>query len=159
MLWCEGLLAEDPAPVLSAAAYFRSAGRLPWLGKCLEDAAVLQAAAGDPPAARRSLADALEIYAVLGAVWDTRRAAARLRPYGVRPGVRGARRRPKTGWPSLTGTEIRVAEMVARGLSNTDIAGQLLLSRRTVDTHVSHILTKLQVRSRREVAEHARAAS
>jgi DNA-binding NarL/FixJ family response regulator len=75
----------------------------------------------------------------------------------VRPGVRGARRRPKTGWLSLTDAEIRVAGMVARGLSNTDIAGQLLLSRRTVDTHVSHILTKLQVRSRYEVADLAKA--
>ena len=164
LLWSMGLLTGDPAPVLEAAAYFRSSQRLPWLGKTLEDAAVLQAEraaeeGGDVAAARATLAEALEVYAVLGAVWDSRRALARIRPFGVRPGVRGARRRPKNGWEALTGTESRVAEMVSRGLSNPDIAGRLQLSPRTVDTHVSHILTKLQVRSRREVAEHARAAA
>ena len=159
VVWASGLVAGDPLRVLEAAAYFRGAQRLPWLGKALEDAAVLQAVAGDVVSARVTLAEALEVYAGYGAVWDTRGALARIRPYGVRPGVRGARRRPKHGWEALTDTEVRVAEMVSRGLSNPDIAGQLQLSPRTVDTHVSHILTKLQVRSRREVAEHARAAA
>ena len=159
MLWCQGLLARDPEPILSAAEYFRESRRVPWYGRALEDAAVLRAAAGDLVSARSTLAEALEIYAELGAEWDTRRALSRIRPYGVRPGVRGARRRPKTGWQALTGTETRVASLVARGLSNPDIAGQLQLSRRTVETHVSHILTKLQLSSRREVAEHERSAT
>ena len=159
IVWSAGLLREDPGTVHSAAAYFRGARRLPWLGRSLEDAAVLEAAAGDLAAARGTLAGALEVYAGLGAVWDTRRALARIRPYGVRPGVRGARRRPKSGWEALTDTELRVAELVSRGLSNPDIAGQLQLSPRTVGNHVSHILMKLEVRSRREIAEHAAAAA
>jgi len=110
-------------------------------------------------AAPEYLAEALQVYAGLGAVWDTRRALARIRPYGVRPGVRGARRRPKNGWEALTDTEARIAELVSRGLSNPDIAGQLQLSRRTVGNHVSHILMKLQVSSRREVADLARSAA
>jgi tetratricopeptide (TPR) repeat protein len=90
--WSAGLLAGDPASVLSAAEYFRGAQRLPWLGKSLEDAAVLQAEAGDLTAARSTLAEALEVYAGLGAVWDSRRALARIRPYGVRPCSADARR-------------------------------------------------------------------
>ncbi|MFG2526131.1 LuxR C-terminal-related transcriptional regulator [Streptomyces sp. NPDC048527] len=42
--------------------------------------------------------------------------------------------------------------LVSKGQSNPATAGQLLLSRRTVETHVSHILAKLQVRSRRDIA-------
>ena len=153
--WCTGLLAGEPAPILAAASYYRTVGRQLNLANALEDAAVLQAAGGDLTSARAAFAEALDVYASLGAVWDARRSAARLRPYGVRPGVRGARQRPKSGWQALTVTEGRVAELVGQGMSNPDIAGQLLLSRRTVETHVSHILTKLQVRSRREVAERA----
>jgi DNA-binding NarL/FixJ family response regulator len=127
------------------------------LGNALEDAAVLQAAAGDTTAARATFDEATEAYAELGAVWDSRRAAGRLRAFGVRPGVRGVRRRPREGWSALTNTELRVADLVADGLSNPDIAVQLFLSRRTVETHVSHILAKLQLRSRRDVVK-ARAA-
>jgi len=48
--------------------------------------------------------------------------------------------------------ERRIAELVATGASNTAIADQLILSRRTVETHISRILAKLQVRSRAEIA-------
>jgi DNA-binding NarL/FixJ family response regulator len=97
------------------------------------------------------LDEALKIYAGLGASWDVRRAGSRLRPLGVRPGVRGPRRRAATGWQALTAMELRVAELVAAGRSNRDIATQLFVSHRTVESHVSRILAKLQVASRWEV--------
>ncbi|WP_329138355.1 AAA family ATPase [Streptomyces sp. NBC_01476] len=148
--WCRGLLHNDPAAVLAAAARYRTAGRRPQLGTALEDAAVVQAAVGDAAAARTTLAKALDTYAGLGATWTARRATARLRQFGIRPGGRGSRR-PETGWSALTDTELRVAELVAQGHSNPDIAARLTLSRRTVETHVSHILTKLRVHSRRDI--------
>ena len=156
--WCQGLVSADPAQIL-AAAYLRGVGRGPDLGNALEDAAVIQANAGQHEAARTTLRQALAVYDEMGTVWDSQRAQARLRPSGVVLGVRGPRRRPKTGWDSLTETELRVAEQVAAGQSNPDIAESLLLSRRTVESHVSHILNRLQVSSRRQVAELARARS
>jgi DNA-binding NarL/FixJ family response regulator len=51
----------------------------------------------------------------------------------------------------LTAAERTVAELVARGLSNPDIANELFLSRRTVQTHVSHILRKLGHASRVDI--------
>lgn len=110
---------------------------------------------GDADAARAALDEALTHYGDLGADFDIRRANAHLRPYGMRRGQRGARRRPTTGWEALTPTELRVAELVADGGSNPDIAVAMFLSRRTVQTHVSHILTKLGARSRIEIAHQA----
>jgi non-specific serine/threonine protein kinase len=52
----------------------------------------------------------------------------------------------------LTRREVQIAELVARGLSNEQVATQLNLSRRTVDAHLDHIRTKLGVRSRVGVA-------
>ena len=112
---------------------------------------MLLAQGGDPAAARRWSAEAIGIYEGLQAGWDIQRADARLREHGVRRGQRGARRRPDSGWESLTPTELKVAGLVAEGLSNPDIASNLVLSRRTVETHISHILTKLGVRSRTEI--------
>jgi DNA-binding CsgD family transcriptional regulator/tetratricopeptide (TPR) repeat protein len=154
--WSRGLIENDPAPVLAAGDYFRSATRLLELGNALEDAAVLLARADGPAAARDVMGEAIAVYAQLGAIGDTRRAAARLRPLGVRAGVRAAPRRPRTGWDSLTKTERRIAELLIAGGSNPDVAAELQLSRRTVETHVSHILAKLQVHSRLEIADFAR---
>jgi DNA-binding NarL/FixJ family response regulator len=53
---------------------------------------------------------------------------------------------------SLTRRESEVAELVARGLTNREIAGQLYLSVRTVEVHVDRILTKLGFRNRTELA-------
>jgi non-specific serine/threonine protein kinase len=54
--------------------------------------------------------------------------------------------------PELTGRELEVARLVADGLTNPDIAAALFLSRATVKTHVSHILRKLGLESRTQLA-------
>ncbi|MFC0548782.1 helix-turn-helix transcriptional regulator [Kutzneria chonburiensis] len=149
--WCRGLLAGDHSQVVQAAEYFREAKRPLELGNCLEDAAVLMAGL-DRATALATLTEAVDVYLSLGATWDVMRADSRARKHGVRRGQRGPRNRPETGWDALTGAELKVAVLVADGLSNPDIAAQLFLSRRTVQTHVSHILAKLGARSRVEIA-------
>jgi DNA-binding CsgD family transcriptional regulator len=90
-----------------------------------------------------------------GGVFDAEDATCSTRKHGVRRGQRGPRDRPATGWDAFTGAELKVAVLVAGGLSNPDIAARLFLSRRTVQTHVSHILAKLGARSRVEIARHS----
>jgi DNA-binding CsgD family transcriptional regulator/tetratricopeptide (TPR) repeat protein len=150
---CRGLVAGDPQAVLAAAAYCESAGRPFDRAQALEDAAVLLAAQGDVRSARRAFNDATRLYAELGATWDLRRADTRLRRYDIRRGRVGRRTRPAQGWDALTPTETKIARLVAAGRSNPDIAAELFLSRNTVQTHVSHILSKLGVRSRAEIIQ------
>ena len=68
---------------------------------------------------------------------------------------RGERRRPATGWGSLTPSEVSVARLVADGLANKEIAQRLFISPRTVQAHLSHIFTKLDVVSRVQLAKEA----
>jgi non-specific serine/threonine protein kinase len=68
---------------------------------------------------------------------------------GETPRVAAARRRDAA---PLTPREREVAELVAEGLSNRQIAGRLLVAKRTVDAHVEHILTKLGFSSRTRIA-------
>lgn len=60
--------------------------------------------------------------------------------------------RPSATDSTLSDREWEVAMLVARGLSNRQIAAQLIVSERTVDTHVSHILRKLSLVSRAQIA-------
>ncbi len=151
-LLCRGLAAADPQGLAAAADAFQRSG-WPWYeAQAHENAAVLLAASGREAEARRALDTAIGIYGRLGASWDSARAAARVGPHGIRLGVRGPRNRPKTGWAALTQTERKVAALVTEGCSDSDIAAQMFLSRRTIQSHVSSILTKLGLRSRREIA-------
>ena len=52
------------------------------------------------------------------------------------------------GLSNLTEREVEVLHELARGMSDTEIAGELFVSETTVKTHVSHILTKLKLRDR-----------
>ncbi|MEU7628757.1 AAA family ATPase [Nocardia sp. NPDC049220] len=151
-LLCRGLAEHEPAALAAAAAAFREAGRPLYEGQAFENAAVVLAVAGRGAEARVALDAAVDLYTRLGASWDIARAVARVRPYGIRRGVRGPRNRPKSGWAALTDTERKVAGLVAEGLSNGDIATQMFLSRRTIQSHVSNTLAKLGLRSRREIA-------
>ncbi|WP_433525872.1 helix-turn-helix transcriptional regulator [Nocardia pseudovaccinii] len=151
-LLCRGVAERDPAVVRTAAADFRKAGRPFYEAQAYENAALLFAADGRGSDARSALDSAVELYNGLGASWDTARAVARMRAYGIRRGVRGPRNRPKSGRAALTDTERKVAALVAEGFSNSDIAAQMFLSGRTIQSHVSNILAKLGIGSRRDIA-------
>jgi DNA-binding CsgD family transcriptional regulator len=153
-LWCRGLVNGDPAAVSSAADLLRAAELKSVLGNALEDAAELLARAGEPERARDTLLEALATYEELGAAWDTRRALSRLHAHGVRIRANAKGRAAASGPDALTPTQLRVAELVAEGYSNPEIAERLNLSRRTVESHVSHILAKLRVSSRGEIRAH-----
>jgi DNA-binding CsgD family transcriptional regulator len=158
---CRGLLTSDPRPLLEAAELYRGGRRILDRGLALENAAVLLAGRDQIMQARETLAAAMGEYASLAADWDMTRAEARMRPFGIRLGrlgrlgQRGPRGRPSSGWEALTPAELRVASLVADGLSNPAIAAGLFLSRQTVQTHMSHILAKLGAHSRVQVAREA----
>jgi DNA-binding NarL/FixJ family response regulator len=73
--------------------------------------------------------------------------------YATRKG--GGRKRPATGWASLTPAELEVARLVGMGLRNDAIARQLFIAPSTVKVHVSHIFAKLGITTRAELAAQA----
>jgi DNA-binding CsgD family transcriptional regulator len=151
-LYCRGLLDHDASRLLAAAQLYDDAGRPLPKARALEAAAECFVDAGDRSQARTTFTDAVEVYTALGAAADTARLQAAFRSHGIRRGPHAKHRRARSGWDSLTATEIKIAAFVEEGLSNTEIAARLLLSRRTVATHVSHILKKLDVHSRTDIA-------
>ena len=97
--------------------------------------------------ARQELRVAHEIFGSLGAAAFAERARAELEATGEH-----ARRRTVEAADSLTPQEARIARMAAEGASNPEIADQLYVSRRTVESHLTKIYTKLGVNSRTQLA-------
>jgi DNA-binding CsgD family transcriptional regulator len=97
--------------------------------------------------ARAHLRAALAIFEQLRAAGYVERAAQELRASGET-----ARRNDPKSTQSLTPTEIQVAQLVAQGLSNRDVAAQLFVSPRTVDFHLRNVFSKLSITSRGELA-------
>lgn len=93
-------------------------------------------------AARVALTEALELFDTLGAgLWAERAAAELARIPGRAPASSG-----------LSETERRVAELVACGLSNKDVAARMFVTVRTIEANLSKVYAKLGVRSRSELA-------
>jgi DNA-binding CsgD family transcriptional regulator len=155
---CRAMLDDSPQSLLAVVGDLEKAARPVACAFVLQEAAVRLAQRNDLTAARSAFARAVAIYEDLGAVWDLRQIESRLRPLGIRRGPRSPHHRAESGWEALTLAERNVARLVVSGESNSAIASRLLISRRTVATHVGHILSKLNVRSRvdiaRELAQH-----
>jgi len=102
----------------------------------------LRAALGD---------DDFERHLDQGATMSLREAAA----YASR--ARGERKRPRSGWESLTPTELDVVRLAARGLTNAEIGQRMFISPGTVRIHLSHIYAKVGVANRAQLAAEATA--
>jgi DNA-binding CsgD family transcriptional regulator len=137
-------------------AHYREVGPAVELPAALEDLAVVLAGQGREEGARAALNEAVSLYEGMQARWGIRRAEARLRPHGIKRGARGRRAvAPTSGWAALTPTEVKVAALVARGDSTSDIARSMFLSRRTVQTYISRILAKLEAKGRVDIVREA----
>ena len=68
---------------------------------------------------------------------------------------RGERKRPASGWASLTPAERDVARLICEGLANKEVATRLFVSPRTVQAHLSHIYAKLGIASRVQLVQEA----
>jgi DNA-binding CsgD family transcriptional regulator len=146
-----GLVGGDSRQVQQGAELFGASPRRMSHAHAAELAAAALARDGLLEEATAMAEDALRSYGEVGANHDVAQARVRLASAGV--AVRGHRvtARPSTGWGALTRTEETVARQVATGLSNPEVAEILFVSRRTVESHVSHILAKLGLRSRTEL--------
>jgi DNA-binding CsgD family transcriptional regulator len=61
--------------------------------------------------------------------------------------------RVKTGWDSLTYSELTVVNLIAQSVTNRDVAEQLHLSLHTVKTHVHNAFAKLGINSRAQLTQ------
>jgi DNA-binding CsgD family transcriptional regulator len=132
----------------AASAECLAAARLLWsdigrpydVARVSEQLGVVLSANGDGEAATGRLNDALAVYERLGAAFDAARCQRSLRDLGLaKPATRGRR-----GYgDKLSPRERQVAELVAQGATNQDIANALFVSPRTVEQHVARVLRKL----------------
>jgi DNA-binding CsgD family transcriptional regulator len=148
----ETLLAAEPAAALRelrVAAQMFGQACVP-LGAALTQRRAAEAALrlGDRPAARELLHAAHDIMARLGAVRLRDDCAAALTRLGERP--RPARKRLQATAAGLSGRELDVMRLVARGNTTRQIGGALFISPRTVEMHVRGSLLKLGCRTRAE---------
>ena len=108
------------------------------------------AALGRPGEAARSAQESLDAYVRLGATRRADRARALLRQLGVRPVHSRPRRTPDE---TLRGRERDVASLAAAGMTNQEIADRLVISVRTVTSHLDHIYSRLGIGSRAQLAK------
>jgi len=149
--WATGVARADAGILLEAVKLGQAAARPFDLAMVREDAAAALARDGRLDLARELLDEALAGYEKLLARGRSAAARARLRALGLQLGSTGRRGRPATGWKALTNAERQVFQLVGARLSNQEIAERLFVSRRTVETHVSHTLAKLGFTTRREL--------
>jgi DNA-binding CsgD family transcriptional regulator len=95
------------------------------------------------PEAREHLAAAMDGAARCGAERTLQRATDELVAIGARP-----RRAASSGREALTPRELRIAELAAAGHTNSEIAQELFVSIKTVETHLSHVYAKLGLAGR-----------
>lgn len=156
-LQCRALVEAQASTALTAIDALRTSSRPLDLAFACEDAGSLLVREGCVDSGATLLREAIDLYETVGALRDVGRAHSMMRASGLRPGPRGRRPTSRHGWQSLSRTEQRVVDLVERGLTNREIGARLFISRRTVETHVSHIFRKLDVSSRVELAAKATA--
>jgi DNA-binding CsgD family transcriptional regulator len=144
-----GLLGRETDRLVAAARTFQASSRPLARAHACEDAAHALLREERYAQAVEQLTLALTDYEQVGAFRHSQRMRDQLST--VRITAAPTASRATYGWESLTGAEIRVARLVAGGLTNRAIADELSLSRHTVESHLRHSFHKLDIGSRVEL--------
>lgn len=144
-----GQLERDPALLLEAVERMGESSRSLRVAECRELCGFALWEAGRREDAARMLASAEQTLLDAGASGSARRVGRLISDLGLR---RPRGRRTVDGSASLTDRESTIADLVAEGLSNQAIADELGISKRTVETHLNRVYTKLGIRSRLQLA-------
>jgi DNA-binding CsgD family transcriptional regulator len=142
-----GLLNRDTEKLSEAVRLFERSPRSLALAAAYEDLGLAHRPQGTSDSGIDALTQALVLFSRAGATRDAARLRSRLRALGIRRRVATADK-PATGWAAMTKSELAVAQLVATGLTNREIAERLFVSPHTVNTHLRQVFAKLEVNSR-----------
>ena len=147
-----GILERDAQALLAAADVLRSSSRPLLYAAAAEDAGAELARTDRGDEAVDQLNAAFDIYMRHEALADARRVGRELRRLGVERRL-VSQPRAKTGWDSLTDSELTVVTLIAQGVTNRGVAEQLHLSLHTVKIHVHNAFAKLGINSRAQLMQ------
>ena len=155
--YARGILERDAPALVAAAGLLESSARPLLYAGAAEDAGAELARTDHADQAVDQLNAAFDTYTHHEAVADARRVGRALRRLGVERRI-VTHPRAKTGWDSLTDSELKVVNLIAQGATNRDVATQLHLSPHTVKTHVHNAFAKLGITSRAQLTRLMRGA-
>ena len=150
--YARGILERDAQALVAAADVLHASLRPLLYAAAAEDAGAELARADRGGEALDQLNAAFDTYMGHEALADARRVGRELRRLGVQRRI-VSRPRAKTGWDSLTDSELTVVNLIAQGATNRSVATQLHLSLHTVKSHVHNALTKLGINSRTQLTQ------
>ncbi|OBA59562.1 LuxR family transcriptional regulator [Mycobacterium sp. 1100029.7] len=151
-----GILERDADALVAAAESLQSSSRPLLYAGAAEDAGGELSRAQRNAEAFDQLNAAFDTYVECEASADARRVGRTLRRLGVERRI--VTPRAKTGWDSLTDSELTVVQLIAEGATNRDVAQQLHLSPHTVKTHLHNAFAKLGIASRAQLTHLVRGA-
>jgi DNA-binding CsgD family transcriptional regulator len=149
-VYARGILERDAQALVAATELLHASSRRLLYAAAAEDAGAELARIDRGEEAVDQLNAAFDTYMGHEALADARRVGRELRHLGVERRI-VSQPRAKTGWDSLTDSELTVVNLIAQGVTNRDVAGQLHLSLHTVKTHVHNAFAKLGIKSRAQL--------
>jgi DNA-binding CsgD family transcriptional regulator len=150
--YARAILERDAAALLAAAELLESSSRPLLYAAAAEDAGAELARTDRRDEAVAQLNAAFDTYMRHEALADARRVGRELRRMGVERRI-VSQPRAKTGWDSLTDSELNVVNLVAEGATNRSVAERLYITPRTVKAHLHNAFAKLGIHSRAELSQ------
>ena len=147
-----GILERDADALVAAGSTLHSSARPLLYASAAEDTGGELSRAQRNAEALDHLNAAFDTYIECEAIADARRVGRALRRLGVERRI-VTHPRAKTGWDSLTDSELTVVHLIAEGATNRSVAQQLHLSPNTVKTHLRNAFAKLGITSRVQLTQ------
>ena len=149
--WAVGLCRNEARLVADGASMLSAVHRRPEAARAFADAAQISASMSTDTSTREHAETALGLFETIGATQWADRLQSTLRAAGFKIGGSRPPSRPALGWEGLTDSEARIVQMLGNGHTNGEIAAQLIISRRTVESHLGRVYQKLGFTSRAQL--------